>query len=50
MRSEDNIKRDCTKCIYFDIETVYGVCDKHGIILNPESLCKDYEEDTNEKP
>lgn len=49
MQSKDNIKRDCTKCIYFDIETVYGVCDKHGIILNPESLCKDYKENTNEK-
>lgn len=44
MRSEDEIKRDCTKCIYFDIETCYGVCDKHGIILNYESLCEDYED------
>lgn len=50
MRSEDNIKGDCTKCIYFDIETFYGVCNKHGVILNDEKHCEDYEEDTNEKP
>ena len=35
---------DCTNCIYFDIETFYGVCDKHGI-LNDTKPCEDYEED-----
>jgi len=45
MRSEDEIKKDCTNCLYFDIETYYGVCNKHGVILNDEKPCEDYEED-----
>jgi len=49
MKSKDNIKSDCTNCLYFDIETFYGVCNKHGVILNNVKPCEDYEEDTNEK-
>lgn len=45
MRSEDEIKRDCMKCIYFDIETFYGVCDKNGILNDIVKDCKDYEEE-----
>lgn len=37
-------KNDCTNCLYFDIETFYGVCNKHGIILNSEKPCEDFEE------
>jgi len=49
MKSKDNIKSDCTNCLYFDIETFYGVCNKHGVILNNVKPCEDYEEDINEK-
>lgn len=28
--------KDCTNCLYFDIETIYGVCNKHGVIPNSE--------------
>lgn len=37
--------KDCTTCDNFDIETVYGVCYKHGVILNDEKPCEDFEED-----
>ena len=37
--------KDCTNCIYFDIETFYGVCNKHCEILNDEKPCEDFEED-----
>lgn len=39
---------DCTDCIYFEIETIYGVCNKHGEILNDEKPCKDFEEQIDE--
>ena len=48
MRNENEIKKDCTNCLYFDIETFYGVCNKHGVILNDVQPCKDYEEELNE--
>lgn len=41
--------KDCTNCLYFDIETFYGVCNKHGVILNDEKPCEDYEEELNER-
>lgn len=34
--SKNGIRKNCTNCIYFDIETFYGVCNKHGVILNDE--------------
>jgi len=39
----NEIKKDCTNCIYFDIETFYGVCNKHCVILNDEKPCEDFE-------
>lgn len=42
------IVKDCTNCLYFDIETFYGVCNKHGVIVNDEKPCEDYEEQTDE--
>lgn len=44
MRSKDEVKKDCTNCLYFDIETFYSVCNKHGVILNSEKPCEDFEE------
>lgn len=45
MKDEDKNNQDCINCLYFDIETFYGVCSKHGIILDSEKPCKDFEED-----
>ena len=40
--------KDCTNCVYFDIETYYGVCDKNGILNDVVKDCKDYKEQANE--
>lgn len=42
------ILKDCTTCKHFDIESCYGVCDKHGVLNDVVKNCKDYEEQTNE--
>lgn len=35
--------KDCTTCDNFDIETVYGVCCKYGVLSDVIKNCKDYE-------
>jgi len=39
--------KDCTNCDNFDIETVYGVCCKHGVLSDVKENCKDYENKSN---
>jgi len=34
---------DCTNCLYFNIETFYGVCNKHGVILDDVKPCEEFE-------
>lgn len=40
----NEVEKDCTNCVYFDIETFYGVCNKHAIILDKTEPCEDWEE------
>lgn len=40
-----HIEKNCTNCGKFTIESVYGVCSKHGILNECKYHCNDWEKE-----